>query len=43
MFASANLALSLNPVLTQGVIEALLRWGDADQQERYLPHLLTNR
>lgn len=43
MFASANLALSLNPVLTQGAIEALLRWGDADQQERYLPHLLTGR
>lgn len=26
LFASANLALSLNPVLTQGAIHALLQW-----------------
>ena len=41
MFASANLALSLNPVLTQGAIEALLQWGDERQQTTYLPLLLT--
>jgi len=41
MFASANMALSLNPVLTQGAIEALLQWGSQAQQETYLPRLLT--
>jgi alkylation response protein AidB-like acyl-CoA dehydrogenase len=41
MFASANMALSLNPVLTQGAIEALLQWGSQAQQETYLPKLLT--
>ncbi len=40
MFASANLALSLNPVLTQGAIEALLHWGSADQRSTWLPRLL---
>ncbi|MHB1712683.1 MAG: acyl-CoA dehydrogenase [Acidimicrobiales bacterium] len=41
MFASANLALSLNPVLTQGAIEALLHWGSGEQQATYLPKLVT--
>jgi len=41
MFASANMALSLNPVLTQGAIEALLHWGSPGQQLTYLPRLLT--
>lgn len=41
MFASANLALSLNPVLTQGAIEALLNWGSLELQTKYLPRLLT--
>jgi alkylation response protein AidB-like acyl-CoA dehydrogenase len=41
MFASANMALSLNPGLTQGAIEALLQWGNFDQQSTYLPRLLT--
>jgi 3-(methylthio)propanoyl-CoA dehydrogenase len=41
MFASANMALSLNPVLTQGAIEALLHWGSPEQQSTYLPRLLT--
>lgn len=41
MFASANVALSLNPVLTQGVIEGLLRWGTDEQKATYLPKLLT--
>ena len=41
MLASANLALSLNPVLTQGGIELLLAWGTEEQRSRYLPKLLT--
>jgi butyryl-CoA dehydrogenase len=41
VFASANLALSLNPVLTQGAIELLLEWGTVEQQMTYLPKLLT--
>ena len=41
MFASANMALSLNPVLTQGAIEALLQWGTTGQQATYLPKMLT--
>jgi alkylation response protein AidB-like acyl-CoA dehydrogenase len=40
MFASANLALSLNPVLTQSAIELLERWGDERQQGLYLRRLL---
>jgi 3-(methylthio)propanoyl-CoA dehydrogenase len=41
IFASANMALSLNPVLTQGAIETLLRWGTPRQRTTYLPRLLT--
>ncbi|MGZ4711269.1 MAG: acyl-CoA dehydrogenase [Acidimicrobiales bacterium] len=41
MMTSANIALSLNPVLTQSVIEGLTRLGSPDQQRRFLPHLLT--
>jgi alkylation response protein AidB-like acyl-CoA dehydrogenase len=41
MLASANLALSLNPVLTQSGIELLLAWGTEEQRSRYLPKLLT--
>ena len=41
MFASANMALSLNPVLTQGAIDALLHWGSTEQKGRFLPRLLT--
>lgn len=41
LFASANLALSLNPVLTQGSIEALLQWGSEEQQALFLPKLST--
>ncbi len=42
MFASANMALSLNPVLTQGAIEALLQWGNDQQKDIYLARLLTS-
>src|SRR5271157_5063854 len=41
MMASANLALSLNPVLTQGAIELLLEWGSDTQRSLYLPKLVT--
>jgi alkylation response protein AidB-like acyl-CoA dehydrogenase len=41
ILTSANMALSLNPVLTQSVIEGIIRLGTPEQQERYLPHLLT--
>jgi alkylation response protein AidB-like acyl-CoA dehydrogenase len=41
MFASANMALSLNPVLTQGAIELLLAWGTEAQRSAYLPKMLT--
>ena len=41
MMTSANMALSLNPVLTQSVIEGLTRLGTPDQQQRFVPHLLT--
>ncbi len=40
MFGSANMALSLNPVLTQSAIELLERWGDERQQALYLSHLI---
>lgn len=38
-FASANLALSLNIVLTFGAIEALLQWGSDEQRALYLSKL----
>jgi alkylation response protein AidB-like acyl-CoA dehydrogenase len=41
IFASANVALSLNPVLTQGAIEAIMHWGDDVQKATYLPRLIT--
>jgi alkylation response protein AidB-like acyl-CoA dehydrogenase len=40
-FASANLALSLNIVLTLGAIEALLQWGSDEQRALYLNKLST--
>ena len=41
IFSSANMALALNPILTQGAIEAILNWGEPDQQLTYLPKLMT--
>jgi alkylation response protein AidB-like acyl-CoA dehydrogenase len=43
MFASANMALSISPVLTQAGVELLLRWGDDSQRERYLPRMVSGR
>jgi alkylation response protein AidB-like acyl-CoA dehydrogenase len=41
VFASANMALALTSMLTQGAIEALLQWGSDEQRSRFLPRLLT--
>ncbi len=41
MFGSANMALSLNPMLTQSGIELLERWGDDRQREVVLPRLVS--
>jgi len=40
MFGSANMALSLNPVLTQSAIELLELYGDDRQQEVFLSRLI---
>ncbi|MCU1368801.1 MAG: putative acyl-CoA dehydrogenase [Ilumatobacteraceae bacterium] len=41
MVASANIALSLCPVLTQGAIDAIQAHGSARQKSTYLPKMLT--
>ncbi len=41
LFTSANLALSLCPLLTQGAIDALHAHGSQDQKAMYLPKMLT--
>ena len=41
IFGSANLALSVNPMLTQSAIELLERWGDERQQHVVLPRLVS--
>ncbi len=41
MLTSANMALSLCPLLTQGAIEALTHHGSPQQRETYLPRMLT--
>lgn len=41
MMASANLALSLQPTLTQSAIELLLAWGSETQRSIYLPRLIS--
>ena len=40
MLQSANMALALCPMLTQGAIEALQHWGSEAQKETYLPKLV---
>jgi alkylation response protein AidB-like acyl-CoA dehydrogenase len=40
MFGSANMALSLNPVLTQSAIEMLEEWADDRQRNLYLSRLI---
>jgi acyl-CoA dehydrogenase len=41
MLTSANMALSLCPLLTQGAIEALLHHGSDELRHTYLPRMLT--
>lgn len=41
MLTAANMAFSLNPLLTQGAIHALLEHGAEDQQNTYLPKLIS--
>ena len=40
MLQSANMALALCPMLTQGSIDALHHWGSEAQKEAYLPKLV---
>jgi 3-(methylthio)propanoyl-CoA dehydrogenase len=40
MLQSANMALALCPMLTQGSIDALAHWGNESQKETYLPKLV---
>src|SRR5690606_35382164 len=41
LFNSANVALAMAPLLTQGAIDLLLHHGDESQRERYLPKLVS--
>lgn len=41
MLQSANMALALCPMLTQGSIDALAHWGTESQRETYLPKLVS--
>lgn len=41
MLQSANMALALCPMLTQGSIDALAHWGTEAQRETYLPKLVS--
>jgi 3-(methylthio)propanoyl-CoA dehydrogenase len=41
MLQSANMALALCPMLTQGSIEALSHWGSESQKEVFLPRLVS--
>ncbi len=41
LWASANLAFKLCPMLTQGAIEALDRCGSEEQKRRYLPKMVS--
>jgi alkylation response protein AidB-like acyl-CoA dehydrogenase len=41
MLTSANMALSLCPLLTQGAIDMLLHYGSEEQRETYLPKMVT--
>ena len=41
MLQSANMALALCPMLTQGSLDALAHWGTESQRETYLPKLVS--
>lgn len=42
-FSASNMALSLCPMLTQGVIDLLIKFGTKEQQEKYLGNLLSGK
>ena len=41
ILASANLGFSVCPALTQSAVELLTQWGSQDQQQLFLPSLIT--
>jgi alkylation response protein AidB-like acyl-CoA dehydrogenase len=41
LITSANMAFSLNPLLTTGAVHLLAHHASADQQQRYLPRMVT--
>ena len=41
LITSANMAFSLNPLLTTGAVHLLTHHGSEEQQARYLPHMVT--
>ena len=41
LITSANMAFSLNPLLTTGAVHLLTHHGSAEQQARYLPRMVT--
>lgn len=41
LWASANLAFKLCPMLTQGAVEAIHQCGSQDQKEKYLPKMVS--
>ncbi len=43
MFGSANMSLSINPMLTQSAIELLERWADERQREVYVRRMVEGR
>ena len=43
MFGSANMSLSINPMLTQSAIELLERWADERQREVYVRRMIEGR
>jgi alkylation response protein AidB-like acyl-CoA dehydrogenase len=43
MMTAANMGFSLCPLLTQGAIDMLLHHGSEEQQQTYLPHMVTGQ
>jgi alkylation response protein AidB-like acyl-CoA dehydrogenase len=43
LITSANMAFSLNPLLTTGAVYLLAHHGSPEQQQRYLPDMVTGR
>ncbi|MBX3094736.1 MAG: acyl-CoA dehydrogenase [Cryobacterium sp.] len=41
MLTSASMGFALCPLLTQGAIDAILAYGDDEQKQTYLPHMIS--